>query len=121
MGLETRYDGSSSLVEGFLPEDALPVPVCPEIMGGLPTPRPASEIVEGSGADVLEGRAKVVNVEGRDVTGEFTRGAEAVLEIARLTGASEAYLKSRSPSCDAGFGVAAALLARHGVKVYDVD
>lgn len=121
LGLKTRYDGCSRPAEGFLPEETLPVPVCAEILGGLSTPRPASWIVDGTGADVLDGRCRMVNEEGRDVTAAFIRGAEAVLRIALITGADEAYLKSRSPSCDVGFGVTAAMLARHGIRVYDVD
>lgn len=107
------------------------VPICPEQMGGLPTPRPPCEIVGGSGEDVLDGRARVVDCEGRDVTPAFLAGAQETLRIAHLVGASEAILKERSPSCGAylvydgsftgivrsGQGVTAALLRRNGVRV----
>lgn len=75
------------------------VPVCPEVMGGLPTPRPEAEISGGTGGDVLAGRAAVVNVAGDDVTVAYLRGARAVVEAARATGATTAVLKARSPSC----------------------
>lgn len=121
LGLSTRYDGSSRAAKNFLPSDVIPVPVCPEILGGLPTPRPRSIIVGGTGPEVLDVEARVLDALGADVTENFIRGAEAALEIARLTGAQEAYLKERSPSCDAQRGVAAVLLARRGIRVYHVD
>lgn len=97
------------------------VPVCGEIFGGLPTPRPPAEI-QGD---------QVVTRDGRDVTEAYRRGAEAVLEMARLTGAEAAVLKERSPSCGSGavydgtfsgvltegWGVAAGLLREQGIRV----
>ncbi len=97
--------------------------VCPEQMGGLSTPRPASEICVGTD--------KVVNTEGRDVTAEFERGAEIALEIAKKYGCTTAILKERSPSCgchgvyDGTFsktlvdemGKAAKLLTDNGIRV----
>ncbi|MFQ5464356.1 MAG: DUF523 domain-containing protein [Thermodesulfobacteriota bacterium] len=131
LGLATRHDGGHALSEEVLAAlgDANIVPVCPEQLGGLPTPRPAAAIAGGSGADVLDGHARVVDIEGADVTGRFISGAEAVGAIAALTGASRACLKENSPSCGAGFiytpegelvrgeGVAAALLRRRGMDV----
>lgn len=107
------------------------VPICPEQLGGLPTPRPASAFVGGDGAAVLAGRARLVNDAGKDVTGNFVRGAHATLRIARRVGANVAILKDRSPSCGStcvkiggrrapGVGVAAALLAEAGVTVVPV-
>src|SRR4051794_25312633 len=77
------------------------IPVCPEVLGGLPTPRAAAELVGGDGADVLAGTgdARVVNIEGEDVTAAYRRGAEAAVTVARSVGASRAVLKARSPSC----------------------
>ncbi|MBN1807811.1 MAG: DUF523 domain-containing protein [Planctomycetes bacterium] len=122
LGFPVRYDGGRKPASGFLPQDAVPVPVCPEIFGGLPTPRPASEIPEGSsGSDVLDGTASVFSVDGADVTAAFLRGARMTLDTASLVGAKDAFLKSRSPSCDSLFGVAAALLARNGVTVHPVE
>jgi uncharacterized protein YbbK (DUF523 family) len=106
------------------------VPVCPEVLGGLTTPRPAAEISGGDGADVLAGRAQVVNA-GGDVSAAYRRGAEAAVQVARAAGASRAVLKARSPSCGSGQiydgtfsrrlvegqGVTAAALRAAGVEV----
>ncbi len=105
--------------------------VCPEQLGGLPTPRPPAEIAGGDGHDVLDGKAKVMNAEGEDVTELFIQGAKEVLEIVRLYGIKKAILKSGSPSCGCGKiydgtfsgnkvngeGVTAALLKRNGIEV----
>jgi uncharacterized protein YbbK (DUF523 family) len=74
------------------------VPVCPEQLGGLPTPRAPAEL-QGSAADVLADRARVVNRQGEDVTPCFCRGARAVVQIARVVGATGAIMQDRSPSC----------------------
>ena len=105
--------------------------VCPEVDGGLGTPRPAAEITGGDGADVLAGRARVVTRDGRDVTEAYVAGARRALEAARAAGAETAILKARSPSCgkgavydgsfsralQSGDGVTAALLAKSGIRV----
>ena len=107
------------------------VAVCPEVAGGLPVPRPEAEIQAGDGADVLEGRARVVDVDGRDVTSNYVRGAEVAIAAARRSGARLAVLKARSPSCGCGAiydgsfvgrtvdgdGVSAAALKREGLDV----
>jgi uncharacterized protein YbbK (DUF523 family) len=107
------------------------LPVCPEQLGGLPTPRPPAEIVGGSGEDVLDGLARVVTRDGVDVTENYLRGANEVLRLAQLVGATEAILKERSPSCASteiydgtfsgalrpGCGVTTALLRRRGIHV----
>ncbi len=97
----------------------------------MPTPRPPAELVGGDGAAVLDGRARVVDATGRDVTAEYVRGAEATLAAARAAGATEAFLVERSPSCGCacthvggavvpGSGVTAALLKRAGLKVVGI-
>jgi uncharacterized protein YbbK (DUF523 family) len=133
MGIHCRFDGESSLdidVQKLVKEGKA-VPVCPEQMGGLSTPRLPAEIVGGDGEDVLDGKAKVINIEGEDVTDAFIRGAEEALRVAKSVSATEAILKERSPSCgscviydgtfsgkkQAGNGVTAALLQRNGIKV----
>lgn len=109
------------------------VPVCPEVLGGLPTPRAAAELMGGDGADVLAGAgdARVVNIEGEDVTAAYRRGAEAAVAVAKAVGARRAVLKARSPSCGSsavydgtfsrrlvpGTGVTAAALAAAGLEV----
>jgi uncharacterized protein YbbK (DUF523 family) len=109
------------------------VPVCPEVLGGLPTPRAAAELAGGDGANVIAGAesARVVSVEGNDVTAAYRRGAEAAVALARAVGATRAVLKARSPSCGSsavydgtfsrrlvpGRGVTAAALAAAGLEV----
>ena len=107
------------------------MPVCPEVLGGLPTPRPPVEIVGGDGADVLAGRAQVLTQEGRSVTDAFVEGVGAVVERAHEVGATRAVLKAKSPSCGAGRvydgtfsgtladgdGVLAAALRRAGLEI----
>jgi uncharacterized protein YbbK (DUF523 family) len=107
------------------------VPVCPEVLGGLPTPRAAAELSGGDGAAVLAGGAAVLNTDGADVTAAYRRGAEAAVALARSTGATRAVLKARSPSCGSsriydgtfsrrlvdGQGVTAAALRAAGLEV----
>ncbi len=134
LGLCTRLDGRarsfpavSSLASRFLL-----IPVCPEQLGGLPTPRPAAELHGGAGDQVLDGKASVMTADGRDVTQAFLRGAAEVLAVARLIDADTAVLKARSPSCGVGItydgtfshtlqpgsGVTAALLGRSGITLF---
>ena len=124
LGVNCRYSGNGKRIEGIerLMEHAELIPVCPEILGGLPTPRPPAERIGD----------RVMNREGADVTAAFARGAEETLRLAELFGANMALLKERSPSCGAGkiydgsfqgqivdgSGVTAELLAAHGVSVY---
>ena len=99
--------------------------ICPEVEGGLSTPRRPSEIVGN----------KVVNNIGEDVTAEFIRGAQLALEAARKNNCTKAILKAKSPSCGKGMiydgtfshktikgnGVAAQLLIDNGIEVYTED
>ncbi len=129
LGIRTRYDGGSSFdAEAVKAAGPLAVPVCPEQLGGLNTPRTAALIERGTGEDVLDGKADVVDLEGRVITYSFIRGAEATVKIARELGISKAILKEGSPSCGVnsicrgartckGTGVTAALLKRSGIKV----
>ena len=132
-GEPCAYDGRPRpcpVVERLVREGRA-VTVCPECLGGLPVPRLPAEIENGSGLDVLAGRARVVNRRGRDVTEAFLRGAQAALAIAREQGLRTAILRSRSPSCGCGRiydgtftgrlrpgdGVTAALLREAGLRV----
>lgn len=121
VGLCTRYDGQSKPNTECLAFLAAYhwIPVCPEQLGGLPTPRVAAELTGGEGHQVLDGTARVVNLLGEDVTAAFIRGAAMVLEIAQSQHIKLCLLKSRSPSCGLGspVGVTAALLQRHGIKL----
>ncbi|RMF88455.1 MAG: DUF523 domain-containing protein, partial [Nitrospirae bacterium] len=129
-GVPCRYDATARPEPGLLAHVCAGhlIPVCPEMLGGLPCPRPAAEIVEGDGHAVLEGRSRVVDANGRDVTEPFLDGARCCLEIARRYGARGAIFKEGSPSCGyhrlhqggrivAGCGVTTALLRRHGIQV----
>ena len=94
LGVNCRYNGSGGLLPEIAELKTLAqlVPVCPEILGGLPTPRPPAERLNG----------RVVNCEGGDVTDAYARGARESLALAQLLGAHSAILKERSPSCGAG-------------------
>ena len=136
LGQKCRYDGGSKpnagVMELLKANDF--VGICPECLGGLEIPRPPAEILGGDGEDVLNGRARVKDLSGRDVTEQFLKGAYAALEIAKSAGAGTALLKSKSPSCGAGEiydgsftgmlrggnGVAAALLKKEGIEVKPV-
>lgn len=104
LGVGCRYDGGSCPREAALDllRRGVALPVCPEQLGGLSTPRPRAEIRGGDGADVLAGRASVVDEEGRDVTGAFLRGAREALRLAGEAGVGRSVLRSRSPSCGVG-------------------
>lgn len=128
MGLPGRYDGTVKAahpgVAELVKKHTL-VPVCAEVAGGLPTPRPPAEI-QGD---------RVINSEGQDVTEFYLRGAQSVLEMAKILGAEAAVLKQRSPSCGSGtihngkfdgglvdgWGVTAKLLQDNGITVYSED
>lgn len=135
LGQPVRYDGRASghpdLLQRWQAEGRV-VPLCPEVAGGLPTPRPPAEIPGGQGAQVLAGRARVIAVSGEDVSEAFLAGAQLALALVRRHGIRVAVLKSGSPSCgnrltyDGSFsgvkvpgeGVTTALLRREGVLVF---
>ena len=123
LGVACRYDGKRKPNEAViaLKEKYNLIPVCPEIMGGLPTPRLPSEI-----------RGETVIMEnGEDVTDKYSRGAEETLRLARLFGCGKAVLKEKSPSCGSGRiydgtfsktltegnGVTAGMLLANGIRV----
>ncbi|WP_320055581.1 2-thiouracil desulfurase family protein [Desulfuromonas thiophila] len=136
LGLTTRYDGASKgslSVQALLQQLALiPVPICPEQLGGLATPRLPCCFTAGDGEALLRGEARLCDSGGIDRSAAFVHGAHQALEIARLTGCRCALLKERSPSCgshqvylgqecSAGRGVTAALLAQQGVALFSED
>ncbi|TET37689.1 MAG: DUF523 domain-containing protein [Planctomycetota bacterium] len=95
------------------------VPVCPEQLGGMPTPR-TGEYLSGTGARVLdEGLAIYAPETGEDVTKHHIDGGNYAVEIGKIVGACRAYLKGGSPSCDRE-GVTGELLKRAGIKVIRV-
>ncbi len=130
LGVACRYDGCALPPTDWypLPNGSRLIPICPEQLGGLPTPRACAQIAPGSGLDVLEGRARVIDAAGVDVTEAFVRGAHETLRLCRGLGIEQMILKAHSPSCGvgairrgyeriAGDGVTAALLRREGIEV----
>ncbi|SFB23070.1 Uncharacterized conserved protein YbbK, DUF523 family [Pseudomonas sp. NFIX10] len=135
LGHRVRYDGGASgpydQLRQWLDEGRI-VALCPEVAGGLPTPRAAAEIPGGQGGQVLDGHAAVITTDGEDVSAQFLSGAYQALEQVREHGIRIAVLKANSPSCGnlltydgtfsgvkvSGEGVTAGLLKRHGVKVF---
>ncbi|MFH1854121.1 MAG: DUF523 domain-containing protein [Candidatus Omnitrophota bacterium] len=131
-GVNCSWDGKNRLNEKIrkLVARKLALPVCPEVLGGRPVPRTRTEIKGGSGKDVLEGRAMVCDENSSDVTGEFLKGAQSVLEIVKRFEIKEAVLKAKSPSCGvgriydgsfkarlvSGDGVTTALLKKEGIR-----
>jgi uncharacterized protein YbbK (DUF523 family) len=132
VGINCRFDGKSKLDRHLLEvfENGELLPVCPEQLGGLPTPRVPAKMVGGDGYDVLDGKTKLVNEKNENVTKNFVRGATEVLRIAKLLNIEEAILESESPSCGSKKtydeasrssikcdGVLTALLKRNGIHV----
>ena len=120
LGIPCRWHGRrpkkrEKLIERLKKKYVL-IPVCPEQLGNMPTPR-TGEKLNGSGADVLDGRLRIIAPQtGQDVTKFHVNGAKYSLEIAKIVGAHQAYLKGGSPSCDKE-GVTGEILKRGGVKV----
>lgn len=127
LGENCKYNGGNNLsqkVMDFIKGHEV-VPVCPEVLGGLPTPRLCSEIVNGV----------VLASDGHSVDVEFRRGAQISLELARLKDVELVILQSRSPSCGVkqvydgtfsgnkveGKGIFAQLLTENGYKIIDVE
>ncbi|MDC7223334.1 MAG: DUF523 domain-containing protein [Spirochaetales bacterium] len=127
-GISCRYDGGETLDEEIvrLVREGKAVPLCPEVLGGLPTPRVPCEITGEK-----DGRFVVVDREGVDRSEAFEKGARIALDFCRSAGIERAVLKSGSPSCGCrsvydgtfsgrkipGRGVTADLLMRHGIDV----
>lgn len=132
LGVPCRYNGTGKLNEKAIKifTDHKAIAICPEVLGGLATPRPACEIIGGDGSDVLSGKTKALDKDGNDYTKEFIAGAKNALKIIKDLGIKKIYLKSRSPSCAAGEmydgtfsgnivtgnGVFAALLTQEGIE-----
>lgn len=129
LGLGTRYDGCGCFNTPAINDaGSFLIPVCPEQLGGLSTPRKAAHIDGGSAEDVLFGKARVIDIEGVDLTDHFLRGAMYVRDIVNITGSQIAFFKEKSPSCGVnaiyregglalGSGITTVLLKRMGLNV----
>jgi len=138
LGIKCNWRGD----DGYRSEAALKlassqdiIPVCPEMLGGMDSPRPQIEITGGDGAGVLDSKARVITVNGTDVTDMVLAGANAALKMARENNAVQFIGKPGSPSCGCGTiydgtfssklitgdGVTAALLKRSGIEVISGD
>ena len=122
-GFPCRYDGKSKPDERIkaLYEEGRALPVCPEKLGGLKTPRTPCEIIDG----------KVISSDGEDRTNEYLLGSQKVLELCKKHGIKKAILKQNSPSCGSthiydgtfsgtlieGEGCLTALLRKNGIEV----
>ncbi len=121
VGLRTRYDGKSKPSSACLQflADKRWIPVCPEQLGGLATPRAPAVLKGGNGDDVLVGTAQVITREGVDVSAAFRYGAKQVLVILKSQDIAGMCVKAQSPSCGLTevVGVTSALLLREGVQL----
>lgn len=127
LGENCKYNGGNNLSEKVINfiKDHEVIPVCPEVMGGLPTPRLSSEIVNGV----------VTASDGNSVDQEFRKGAQIGLDLAKEQDVDLVILQSRSPSCGVnqvydgtfsgnkieGQGIFAQLLIENGYKIIDVE
>ncbi|MCK5508505.1 MAG: DUF523 domain-containing protein [Desulfobacterales bacterium] len=139
-GFNCRYDAKCKKNSGLIKllESEKILPICPEQLGGLPTPRASSNLVGGNGFDVLDGNAKVINIYGDDNTEAFIEGAYTALDMISKQKIRRCFLKDKSPSCGVGCrtqfsqktnayknskhltGVTAALLIRKGIIIEEV-
>jgi len=127
-GINCRYDGKNNLNKKAveLVKAGKAFPVCPEVLGGLNTPRDPAEIIVDQ-----KGNKSVMTEKGEDLTAQFKLGAEKTLKIARIIEAEKVILQQRSPSCGcgkiydgtfkgnlkAGYGLTAELLIEYGIEV----
>lgn len=135
-GENCKYSGGNNKNKGvlnFLKEKSY-IKVCPEELGGLTTPRNPAEII-GCASEVLNNNDKIVDNNGKDVSGEFIRGAFETLRIANENDANMAILKANSPSCGKGIiydgsfngikisgnGITSELLIQNGISVFTED
>ena len=132
-GVNCTFRGKNHLNNRIekLVSNRLAIALCPEVLGGLGVPRENIELVGGDGNDILDGKARAINVKGRDVTKNLILGSGKILKILKTYDIKEAVLKSNSPTCGtgriydgtfsntlkSGDGILAALLKRNGIKV----
>ncbi|PJI09702.1 MULTISPECIES: DUF523 domain-containing protein [Clostridium] len=133
LGINCKYSGSNNLNEKVkkLCNNMTVIPICPEQLGGMTTPRKPAEIKGGSGKEVLDGKARVFDKDGKDVTEYYISGAKETLKIVKMFDAKKAILKANSPSCGCGTiydgnfignkingnGVTAEVLKKNGIEI----
>ena len=128
LGLSTRYDGSSAPEKRAMEllRQGKAIPVCPEQLAGLPTPRPKCTLKRGGGKDVVCGKASIITEDGRNITKILTQACSQIIQLGRMCGAKTASLKEASPSCGVretnidwqrrpGMGILAATLLEAGI------
>jgi len=139
LGFRTRFDGTEARLDDRQREKMMrlllegkAVPICPEQLGGLPTPRAKIEFRGGDGDALLDGISRAYSEEGLDCSNILKNGAQEVLRIAQLYGIKRAILKDGSPSCGvtyvyidgkraSGIGVTTSVLRRSGIEVATID
>jgi len=136
IGVNCTYHGGSNLTESLLHdlESGKLIPICPEQLGGLTTPRDRARLVGGDGWAFWKGKADVVTVSGKEVSGQYRRGGLEALKIAKMFSANRAILKANSPSCGCGGiynesvsavipgdGTTTALFKANGIEVFSED
>ena len=129
VGISCRYDGKNTLDDKLLEllREGKAIPLCPELLGGLPTPRESCEIVTAE-----DGTRRVMGRSGADFTNAYREGARKTLEICKIANIKKAILQDRSPSCGygriydgthtggfaEGNGITADLLIKNGIEVF---
>lgn len=127
LGINCKYNGGSNYNEKLMNylKDKDFLAICPEVSGGLSTPRISCEIVG----------ERIINKEGKDCTKEYYCGAEKALKLCKACGVTEAILQTRSPSCGSGIiydgtftgnkvkgdGITAKLLKENGIRVINIE
>lgn len=132
LGINCAYNAKSNKCDFLIKKlkNEQIIPICPEQLGGLTTPRDRARIVGGDGNDVINGKAKVITNKGEDVTKQYLKGGQETVKVAKLFGIDEAILKALSPSCGCGMiytedfsdkkpgnGTTTAMLKKNGIKV----
>ena len=135
-GVKCRYNATSSYNKNLLKKiRGEYIHICPEILAGFKVPRKPCEILNGNGEDVLNGKAKIIDVDGIDVTEKMLFGAKKAIKICLGNNVIKAYLQSRSPTCGVnkiydgtfsttlkkGNGVFSTLLIKNGIEVEEVE
>ncbi len=131
VGLNCKYNGKNNYNEKIfeLVKEGKAIPICPEQLGGLTTPRKPSEI------KYINGERRVINIDGVDVTEEYEKGAKEVLELAKKLNVTKVILKDRSPACGKGKiydgtftgnlkddnGILADLLIKNNIEVISLE